>query len=196
MTTTKPPRDKTPDAHLFPTRPYDLVKEFVIAIVVIGLLTVVLAAVFSSPDKKSISFAQWAQQAPSDVVATAVGELAGTTTSATYGPPYNNASTGQKLGPLQLQKWAGVRLPVNSANDLVINPLTDVSNTDPTLRSALALWTAASPAQRTAWATRYGDLLAKRPNAYTLAPRTLGFGPGSRPCRGRENPCRFRCAGG
>ena len=30
-------RDTTPDTHLFPTRPYDLVKEFVIAVVVVGL---------------------------------------------------------------------------------------------------------------------------------------------------------------
>ena len=51
-------RDTTPDAHLFPTRPYDLVKEFVIATVVIGALTVALAAIFSSPDKKAISLAQ------------------------------------------------------------------------------------------------------------------------------------------
>jgi quinol-cytochrome oxidoreductase complex cytochrome b subunit len=40
-------RDATPDAHLFPTRPYDLVKEFVVALVIIGLLTVALAAVSS-----------------------------------------------------------------------------------------------------------------------------------------------------
>ncbi len=38
-----PPRT-TPDAHDFPTRPYDLVKEFVIALAVVSLLTVILAA--------------------------------------------------------------------------------------------------------------------------------------------------------
>ena len=100
-----------------------------------------LAAIFSSPDHKAISLAQWAQRAPDDVVATAVGELAGTTTSASYGPPYNNASTGQKLGPLSLQKWAGVRIPVDSANDLVITPLRDVASNDPALTAALARWT-------------------------------------------------------
>ena len=68
----------------------------------------------------------WAQAAPDDVVATAAGELAGTTTSATYGPPYNNAADGQKLGPLPLQKWGGVRLPVDSAG-LVLDPLSSVS---------------------------------------------------------------------
>src|SRR6476469_10622829 len=170
-------RAPTPDTHLFPTRPYDLVKEFVIAIVVIGALTFALAAIFSSPDKKAISLAQWAQRAPDDVVATAVGELAGTTTSASYGPPYNNASTGQKLGPLELQKWAGVRLPVNSANDLVIRPLHDVSGRDPALAAALTQWAGASSTQQTTWATRYADLLARRPNAYLAPTAGIAFGP-------------------
>jgi hypothetical protein len=170
-------RDTTPDAHLFPTRPYDLVKEFVIATVVIGALTFALAIVFSSPDRKAISLAQWAQRSPDDVVATAVGELAGTTTSASYGPPYNNASTGQKLGPLSLQKWAGVRLPVNSANDLVIAPLRDVASTDPALRTAIAQWSAASSAQQASWAQHYSDVLAKQPTAYRTQQAASSDGP-------------------
>ena len=48
-------KDTTPDAHLFPTRPYDLVKEFVVAVVVVGALTVLLAALFSSPDRKALT---------------------------------------------------------------------------------------------------------------------------------------------
>src|SRR5690349_25156171 len=85
-------RRRTPDAHDFPTRPYDLVKEFVIAVGVVSLLTIVLAAIFSSPDETAISFKSWAKDAPNDVVATATSELAGTSTSATYGPPYNSAA--------------------------------------------------------------------------------------------------------
>ena len=120
-------RDRTPDSHLFPTRPYDLVKEFVIALVVVGLLTGLLAALFSSPDTKAISLSSWAKAAPSDVVATAAAELAGTSTSASYGPPYNHAAVGQKLGPLSLQKWGGVTIPVNSAEALVIAPLRSIT---------------------------------------------------------------------
>lgn len=115
-------RDNTPDSHDFPTRPYDLVKEFVIALVVVFVLSVGLAATFSSPDEKPITMSAWANAEPNDVVLTAVGELAGTTTNATYGPPYNSAAEGQKLGPLPLQKWGGVRLPVDSAG-LVVEPL-------------------------------------------------------------------------
>ena len=116
-------RGRTPDSHLFPTRPYDLVREFVIAAITMVVLTVALAAVFSSPDEHAITLSAWAKAAPADVIATATAELAGTTTSAGYGAPYNTAAEGQKLGPLALQRWAGVRIPVDSANDLVISPL-------------------------------------------------------------------------
>jgi hypothetical protein len=59
---------------------------------------VALALVFSSRNRKVITLADWANAAPNDVVATAAGELAGTTTSAGYGAPYNRAADGQKLG--------------------------------------------------------------------------------------------------
>jgi hypothetical protein len=122
------------------------VKEFVIALVVVGALTVLLATVFSSPDRKAITLADWANADPNDVVATATGELAGNITSAGYGAPYNHASGGQKIGPLALQKWFGVRIPVDSANDLVISPLNSVSG-DPALTAALSVWHAGSPDQ-------------------------------------------------
>jgi hypothetical protein len=156
-------RRRTPDAHDFPTRPYDLVKEFVIAMVVVALLTVGLAVVFSSPDEKAITMRGWAAAAPNDVVATATGELAGTTTSAGYGPPYNTASTGPKLGPLPLAQWGGIRIPVDPAQDLVLTPLSNQTQ-DPALRAALAAWGQAPQARRTAWATAYGDALAKAPD--------------------------------
>ena len=163
--TTNPPsgrrtgkrRDDTPDSHDFPTRPYDLVKEFVIALVVVLVLSVGLAAIFSSPDEKAITMSGWAHADPNDVVSTAVGELAGTTTSATYGPPYNSAADGQKLGPLSLQKWGGVRLPVDSAG-LVLDPLSNMSK-NPELTAALSEWKAATPEQRTKWATDYADAI-------------------------------------
>ena len=135
-------RDGTPDAHLFPTRPYDLVREFVIALVVVGALTVLLAAVLSSPDRKAISLADWADAAPADVVATATAELAGTSTSAGYGAPYDDASEGQKIGPLPTQKWGGVRIPVDSANDLVITPLRSTAGDAAVAAAVAAIWVA------------------------------------------------------
>ena len=169
-------RDRTPDAHLFPTRPYDLVKEFVVAVVVIGVLTVVLAAVFSSPDRKAITLADWAKAAPADVVATATAELAGTSTSAGYGAPYNHASEGQKLGPLPLQKWGGVRIPVDSANDLVISPLQTVSG-DAVLAGALRVWQAANADQQVKWASAYSDALAAAPDGDPAQVKSGDYGP-------------------
>jgi hypothetical protein len=123
------------------------VKEFVIALVVVGALTVLLATVFSSPDRKAITLADWANA----------------DTSAGYGAPYNHASGGQKIGPLALQKWFGVRIPVDSANDLVISPLNSVSG-DPALTAALSVWHTASSDQQTKWATAYADALAAAPD--------------------------------
>src|SRR5664280_255599 len=168
-------RDRTPDSHDFPTRPYDLAKEFVIALVVALVLACGLAAIFSSPDDKPITMSGWAAAAPNDVVATAAGELAGTTTSAGYGPPYNSNAPGQKLGPLSLQKWAGVRLPVDSAS-LVLRPLSNLSG-DPALATALSTWKSATPDQQTKWATAYSDALTKAPNGDPAKVAAGDYGP-------------------
>ena len=160
--------DRTPDAHTFPTRPYDLVKEFVIALGVMTLLTAILAGIFSSPDEKPITMARWAQADPNDVVATATGELAGTTTSATYGAPYNHASDGQSVLGVPLQKLGGVRIPVSS-QDLVLQPLEGVTGV-PALRQALDTWKAAPADQRHAWATAYADALDQAGGDPTAVP--------------------------
>ena len=176
MLRAKAPRRPVSDSHAFPTRSYDLVKEFLIALAVVTVLTVVLAAVFSSPDDKAISLQSWARTAPSDVVATAAGELAGTTTSATYGPPYNTNGDGQQLLFLPLQKWAGVRYPVDSANDLVVGPLRSMTG-DPVVRGALARWDNATAQQRTTWATAYGDALSKAPDGDPAKVASGAYGP-------------------
>jgi hypothetical protein len=165
----------TPESHDFPTRPYDLVKEFVIALAVVSLLSLALAAIFSSPDDKAITMADWAAAAPEDVVATAAGELAGTTTSATYGAPYNSASEGQSVLGLKLQKWGGVRIPVDSA-DLVLAPLRQVQGV-PALTAALATWDGLTPEQQTAEATAYADALAEAPDGDPAQVAPGDYGP-------------------
>ncbi len=136
-----------------PKRPYDLIKELVIALVVVTLLIGACAAIFSSPDERAVTLQQWSQTAPSDFVATTTGELAGTTISAAYGPPYNNAAEGLKLGPLKLQKWSGVTIPVNPSSDFVLTPLK--SSIDPDVATARATWLSASTDQQTKWAQDY-----------------------------------------
>jgi hypothetical protein len=166
----------TPDAHDFPTRPYDLVKEFGVALLAMVVLTVALAAIFSSPDDGPVTLRSWAVAAPNDVVATAAAELAGTSTSAAYGAPYNSASPGQTLGPLALQRWAGVRVPIDSAQELVIAPLRSAPPSA-AVTAAVATWASAPEAKRTGWASDYSDALAAAPDGDPAAVAAGDYGP-------------------
>jgi len=184
-------RDRTPDSHDFPTRRYDLVKEFVIALVVALVLSLGLAAIFSSPDEKPVTMSAWANADPDNLLTTAAGELAGTTTSASYGAPYNTNAEGQKLGPIPLQKLGGVRLPIDSS-DLVLGPLSQASNT-PEVTAALAMWKAATPAQRTKWATAYTDAIGTA--AGDGAPATGAGGEVAKVAKGDYGPVPALSAG-
>jgi hypothetical protein len=174
MTTTQPTRRRSVPqdqaaADEFAARPwsgaereYDLVKEFVVALVVVGALVIGLAAIFSSPDEKSLTVQAWAQQEPNDFVATAAAELAGTSVSESeLGAPYNSTGGNQKLGPLGLQKAGGIRIPVDSVNDFVITPLSSLAPVA-ALSDALATWKAAPLKQQQGWAGAYSDALAAK----------------------------------
>ena len=106
---------------------YDLVKELAIALGVVTLLTLGLTILFSSPDDPPTTIQSWSRAAPSDFVATSLTELAGTSEIAEYGPPYNHTPDAtQKIGPLDLQSAAGVRIPIDTAADFVLEPLREV----------------------------------------------------------------------
>ncbi len=158
-----------------PTRPYDLIKEIVIAIIVVGVLACGLAFAFSSPDEPAVTLKSWALANPSDFVSVTTGELAGTTTSAGYGAPYNHAAKGQHFGVMKLQDWAGVRIPIDPAADFVVKPLL-ISN-DPAGISAVGIWKSATNDQQAKWASTYADALGKKPGAVTLADSSHSFGP-------------------
>jgi hypothetical protein len=140
--------------------PYDLVKELVLAIAGVGLLALVIAAILSSPDVPPVTIATWAQQDPVDFVTTGTGELAGSTTSAAYGPPYNLAGEGQSWGPIAPQKWFGARIPIDPADSFVIEPLKRASFSNPELGTALSAWQAATGDQQTKWLDAYTTALA------------------------------------
>ena len=141
-----------------PWRRYDIVKEGVIAVVIVSILTVLLAGLFSSPDEPQLTFKGWATSAADNFYATAVQELAGTSESAGYGPPYNTAAAGITVGPLAPQEWFGVTHPVDAANDFVITPLR--SQQQPaTVAAALKVWDAAGADQQVTWATNYDTAL-------------------------------------
>jgi hypothetical protein len=159
-------------------RRYDLVKEFVIALTVISVLTLSLSALFSSPDVKSIRLQDWASAAPTDFVATASAELDGSSGTASYGAPYVDISgAGQHMGPIRLQEWAGVRIPVNAAQDFVIGPLRTVPSPSATLRDALTSWSSATSQQQIAWASAYTEALATAPDGDPAKVERGDYGP-------------------
>jgi hypothetical protein len=140
---------------------YDLVKELVVALGVVTLLAVVLTVLFSSPDDPPTTIQSWAQADPGDFLATATTELNGTSEIAEYGPPYNHTPEAtQKVGPLDLQSTPGVRIPIDTAKDFVLEPLSEVP-ANPRLKAALAAYQAAPPALQEAWAGTYEGALAK-----------------------------------
>ena len=157
------------------TRPYDLIKEGVAALVVITIAVVALSTLFGSPDDKQITFKQWAVAAPADFYATSVQELAGSSGTGGYGAPYNNASDGVNLGPLHLAKLMGVTHPVDTVNDFVITPLTTVINSGP-VADALKQWQTSDSKTQATWATNYDNALTKANQDATKVPAG-NFGP-------------------
>lgn len=137
-------------------RPYDILKEGAIALLVVALLTAGLALVFGSPDEKQVTIQQWSQADPVDFATTAVSELAGTSGIAGYGAPYNHASDGQFLGitHLYLAKLVGVHIPIDPARTFVLQPLAALPDS-PTVTVALATWKHASTPQQQRWLNEY-----------------------------------------
>jgi hypothetical protein len=122
--------------------------------VVVAVLVGALALVFGSPKVDSVTYQSWAKADPVDFVTTEITELAGTSKTATYGPPYNDGTAQfQAIGPFSPQGFFGVHTPVDAARDFIIGPLTAMTPLDPGIATALDTWNAADDAQRTAWAT-------------------------------------------
>jgi hypothetical protein len=141
-------------------RRYDIVKEAVIAIVVTSLLTVGLAVLFGSPDDQPVTLRSWSQANAQDFVATAVSELGYTSEVAGYGPPYTgDHSAAQRIGPVCLQCLPGVRIPIDTAKDFVLDPLRTETGDEPALTAAIQQYTSASSAQQTAWTDAYTKAL-------------------------------------
>ncbi len=141
-------------------RRYDLVREACIAFAAVTLLALVLAVLFSSPDERPTTIRSWSHADPVDFVTTAVSELDGTSVTATYSPPYNSGPNAQHMWFIHLQSWLGIAHPINAAEDYVIAPLRSIQ-AQPALQSAVSAYTGASAEQQTAWATAYGNGLAK-----------------------------------
>jgi hypothetical protein len=165
-----------------PYASYDLVKELCIAVGAIALLAILLAVLFSSPDEKPSTVAQWARQMPINFVAAAAKELDGTSDTAEYGPPYNHDSASvQHFLLLHPQRWLGVSHPIDTAQDYVIGPLETVPG-DPVLRSALATYRAAPAATQKGWGEAYAKPLEEYETAVEekkVPPKTVSLDQGT-----------------
>jgi hypothetical protein len=166
-------RTAEPDPYTYGSRHYDLVKEFVLALGAVTVLTVILAGVFSSPDEKPVTIAAWAKADSSDFVSTALAELDGSSGTAGYGPPYNTATTGQKLGPLALASSAGVTHPVDTAQAFVLTPLEAVPQTT-AVQGAVSGYISAGAKQQAAWTSAYGDALTAARDPAKVKPGDYG----------------------
>ena len=160
-------------------RRYDLVKEAVVALVAVAALTVLLAAIFSSPDDKPVTLAQWAIAAPKDFLATAASELDGTSGVATYGPPYTHVpGAGQNiLGHFSIERLVGVRIPIQTARAFVLEPLAVPAQTNPRLARALTRFEGAPEARQQAWSEAFAAALARGHVARRVRVEPQRYGP-------------------
>ncbi|MGD0881714.1 MAG: hypothetical protein ABSB09_09125 [Acidimicrobiales bacterium] len=139
--------------------PYDLVKEFLIALLVVVILVVGLAVVFGSPDDAPVTVKSWSTSDPVDFAQTAITELDGTSGTATYGPPYNTNGTSQSIGPFNPEQWMGVHHPIDTAQDDVLGPLATLPD-NPEVQAATDAYTSASSAQQATWTAAYEKAVA------------------------------------
>ncbi|HVC34873.1 MAG TPA: cytochrome b N-terminal domain-containing protein [Chloroflexota bacterium] len=142
--------------------PYDLLREGLIALLAATVFALVFAGLFSSPDDPPLTIQAYAQQDPVSFLKTSLAELAGTSTIAQYGPPYNGQSGSvQSLGPVSLQTLAGITIPLDTAQAYVLQPLTVSADTDPSLTTVLQQFASATDEQRVAWEKAYAGALDK-----------------------------------
>ncbi len=144
-----------------PTRRYDIVKEASVAGLVAVVLVVALATLLSSPDVPPLTISTWARVAPADFMATAASELAGTSETATYGPPYNSGSGSTQRILFSPETIVGVRQHIDAAQTFVLGPLEKDASTIPALAAALTRYNSASGAEQAAWDTSYSKALTK-----------------------------------
>ena len=99
-------------------RRYDLVKEFVIALAAVTLLTLLLTVLFSSPDVKSVTIARWATADPQDFLATALSELDGTSGEMIARVNGEERSRGN----LADMHWSWEQIVATAARNTVLRP--------------------------------------------------------------------------
>lgn len=145
-----------------PMKPYDLLREGLIAFGVVAIVIVILAIVFSSPDYPTVRGQDVAQRQPIAYLKTSANILAGNSGIDGYGPPYTNdtANAQQVLG-IAPANWFGVTIPIDPAQDFILKPLGRVAMLNSDVASALKTYQTAGANQQQAWVTAYLAALDK-----------------------------------
>ena len=160
------------------------------------VLVVLLAGLLSSPDVPPVTVATWAKVAPADFIATAASELAGTSETATYGPPYNHA-TGNVQRILLLLADPGRGAPADRRGRRPSSSRRSQARARP-IPPSPARSTATSrlgPSQQRAWANAYSTAVTHV--SFRRRPRRSSPGarrPGAGHARDRADPGPHRGA--
>jgi hypothetical protein len=145
-----------------PMKPYDLVREGLIALGIVAVLVIVLAVIFKSPDAPTVRGEDVAKNHPLDYLKTATDFLSGESGLQTYGPPYTKDKDNiqRVLGPGPAAVL-GVTLPLDARQDLIITPLEKVAVLNQDVALALAAWKSAPEEKQKAWTKAFSDALDK-----------------------------------
>ncbi len=146
------------DSLRFPVKEFDLIKEGFVSLLVVAVLVLVVAAIWKAPYRPAITNQQIALSQPVVVEQTALGDLDGSGSIASYGPPYNNGWKGtaqsiQSVFGFSPQTWWGIPYPVQTAQADVIQPLTMLATAshDTALSTAIHTYQTASATQQETW---------------------------------------------
>jgi hypothetical protein len=192
-----------------PERPYDLIAEGTIAVIVVAVLCILAAILWGSPNGgltypggpkspagQAFSARYWDVNDPSDFAQTAVQELAGASATAGYGPPFNQTTGASQdiigIKPAEIAKAIfGLTLPINTANDFVLAPVSQLAvPVNQAVAAAVSRYKAAggdlSPgaaadqvasAQQMTWLNNYAKALSAK--SAKVTPTTISVPAGS-----------------
>lgn len=156
------------DFSAYPQKEFDLIKEGTISFIIVLILVVVAAVIFKAPYRPAVTNQQIANQNPVAIEQTALNDLDGNSTMASYGPPYNNGWHGsvqstQSIAGFHPETWWGTPYQIQTAQADVIQPLSMLAKagSNTALEQALSQYQSASSAQQQTWDKNYNNALAK-----------------------------------
>lgn len=163
---------------------FDMVKEGIISLGLVTAGVLVVSIFAAAPYRPAVTNQQVAVSNPLVVEQTVIGDLDGTGSIASYGPPYNNGWRGsaqsvQALGPFSPQTWWGTPYYINTAKADVLTPLSMLATAsgNASLTKAIQTYEQAPWSQQSQWDQNFQNALNKAKVAngqVVLAPGNYG----------------------